>query len=76
MKRHDEIQQVIGLLHDARQPLNVMNLSCANVRARTARNSGEVDPEHLLLKIGRIEQQIEKESRLLDEIHSLLTELR
>jgi hypothetical protein len=28
------------------------------------------------LKIGRIEQQIEKESRLLDEIHSLLTELR
>lgn len=76
MKPHDEVEQVIGLLHEARQPLNVMNLSCANIRARTARSGNVIDPDHLLSKVRRIEQQIEKQSRLLDKIHSLLSGLR
>ena len=36
MERQDALEEAIRLLHDARQPLNVMSLSCANIRARNA----------------------------------------
>lgn len=76
MERQDALEEAIRLLHDARQPLNVMSLSCANIRARNASGAIAMEPEQLLVKIAKIEQQIEKEAGLLNAIRASLVEAR
>jgi hypothetical protein len=76
MTRQDALEQAVCLLHDARQPLNVINLSCANVRARMVNHRDATDPDYLLSKIAKIEKQIETESTILNNIQSLLTEIQ
>lgn len=55
------------LLHEIMQPLNIIRLSCGNVRVRIASQTGE-DAEYLLKKMERIEEQIVRATELLQEL--------
>lgn len=51
--------------HDIRQPLNIMMLACANLRARIAPRLDPEDAVYLDAKIGRIEEQVVRISEML-----------
>ncbi|MFN3619639.1 hypothetical protein [Sphingorhabdus sp.] len=53
-------------LHDVMQPLNIILLSCGNVRARIANLKNE-DADYLLKKMERIEQQAIRIRRIFQE---------
>lgn len=55
------------LLHEIMQPLNIIRLSCGNVRVRIANQTGE-DAEYLLQKMERIEEQIVRATELLQQL--------
>ncbi len=52
--------------HDIRQPLNIMMLACANLRARIAPGLSPEDAAYLDAKIGRIEEQVQRISGMLE----------
>lgn len=51
--------------HDLRQPLNVMSLAVANLRARLEPRLGQEDAAYLKEKLDRIEQQLARASEIL-----------
>lgn len=55
--------------HDLRQPLNVINLAVANLRARLVPRLGREDGSYLTEKLDRIEQQVVRATDLLDRGH-------
>jgi nitrogen fixation/metabolism regulation signal transduction histidine kinase len=54
-------------LHEIMQPLNIIRLSCGNIRARMAGYSAE-DTEYLIAKLGRIEEQVVRATELLQDL--------
>lgn len=52
--------------HDLRQPLNVINLAVANLRARLVPKLEADDAGYLAEKLDRIEQQVLRATDLLD----------
>lgn len=54
-------------LHDVMQPLNIIRLSCGNIRTRMLRNPGE-DTNYVIEKMDKIEQQVLRATQLLQEI--------
>lgn len=52
--------------HDLRQPLNVISLSVANLRARLAPRLGAEDASYLNEKLDRIQQQVARAAEILD----------
>lgn len=52
--------------HDLRQPLNVISLAVANLRARLAPSLSAEDQDYLVQKLDRIEQQIARAAEILD----------
>jgi len=52
--------------HDLRQPLNVISLAVANLRARLAPNLSDADRSYLNEKLDRIEQQVARAAQILD----------
>jgi len=59
--------------HDIAQPLNVIRLSCSNIRASPF-NDVENDKAYLDKKILRIEEQVDRLSALLDDLRSSLND--
>ncbi len=57
--------------HDIAQPLNVIRLSCSNIRARPF-NDVESDKAYLDKKILRIEEQVDRLTALLGDLRSSL----
>ena len=57
--------------HDIAQPLNVIRLSCSNIRTRPF-NDVENDKAYLDKKILRIEEQLDRLTALLDDLRSSL----
>lgn len=55
--------------HDLRQPLNVINLAVANLRARLVPRLDGDDGRYLVEKLDRIEQQVLRATDLLDRGH-------
>lgn len=53
-------------LHEVMQPLNIILLSCGNVRARVA-NLRNGDADYLVKKMERIEQQAIRVRQVLQE---------
>lgn len=53
-------------LHDLRQPLNVISLAVANLRARLAPSLNDEDRAYLNDKLQRIEQQVARAAQILD----------
>lgn len=54
------------IAHDLRQPLNVIALVTANLRARFADRLDDSDAAYLESKLDRVEQQVAKAMRMLD----------
>jgi hypothetical protein len=54
-------------LHEIMQPLNIIRLSCGNIRARMGRHSTE-DAEYLAAKLVRIEEQVVRVTELLQDL--------
>ena len=54
-------------LHEIMQPLNIIRLSCGNIRARMAGYSAE-DAEYLIAKLVRIEEQVVRATELLQDL--------
>ena len=54
-------------LHDIMQPLNIIRLSCGNIRTRMGSYSTE-DAEYLIAKMVRIEEQVVRATELLQEL--------
>ena len=55
------------ILHDMMQPLNVIRLSCGNMRARIGSYSS-ADTEYLVAKLTRIEEQVVRAAELLQDL--------
>lgn len=55
------------MLHEVMQPLNIIRLSCSNIRARIANNPGD-HSEYILQKMERVEEQIVRATQLLQEL--------
>lgn len=55
------------ILHDLMQPLNIIRLSCGNIRARMGRYS-TADTEYLVAKLTRIEEQVVRAAELLQDL--------
>jgi hypothetical protein len=55
------------ILHDIMQPLNIIRLSCGNIRARMGSYSVG-DAEYLLAKVMRIEEQVVRATELLQDL--------
>lgn len=54
------------LTHDLRQPLNVVSLAVANLRARLGPRLGGEDAAYLSEKLDRIEQQVARAAEILE----------
>jgi hypothetical protein len=54
-------------LHDVLQPLNIIRLSCGNIRARIGKYSTD-DAEYLIAKVMRIEEQAVRATELLQDL--------
>lgn len=54
-------------LHDVLQPLNIIRLSCGNIRARLRGYSPD-DAEYLNAKVNRIEEQVVRATELLQNL--------
>ena len=54
-------------LHEIMQPLNIIRLSCGNIRARMGGYSAE-DAEYLIAKLTRIEEQVVRATELLQDL--------
>lgn len=55
------------MLHDVMQPLNIIRLSCSNIRARIGNSPGD-HSEYIFQKMERIEEQIVRATQLLQEL--------
>ncbi len=61
---HDDNETNAKVLHDILQPLNVIRLSCGNIRARLLPTSDD-DSDYVREKIIRIEEQANRATDLL-----------
>lgn len=57
------------VLHEIMQPLNIIRLSCSNVRGRLSTLSDD-DAEYIIRKILRIEEQTVRAAELLQHLKS------
>jgi nitrogen fixation/metabolism regulation signal transduction histidine kinase len=55
------------ILHDIMQPLNIIRLSCGNIRARME-NASTDEAEYLIAKVARIEEQVVRATELLQNL--------
>jgi nitrogen fixation/metabolism regulation signal transduction histidine kinase len=54
-------------LHEIMQPLNIIRLSCGNIRARMGGYSAD-DAEYLVATLTRIEEQVVRATELLQDL--------
>ncbi|WP_397575054.1 hypothetical protein [Sphingorhabdus sp.] len=54
-------------LHEIMQPLNIIRLSCGNIRARISNHPSE-NSDYLVEKMVRIEEQVVRATKLLQDL--------
>lgn len=70
----DNLENGGSKLHQLMQPLNIIRLSCSNIRVRIAKALDEGDAEYLNAKLDRIEEQVTRLNQLLQDQKTELTE--
>ena len=60
-----DCDKISKLLHDVRQPLNIMMLCCANLRTRFGSLLLPEDAAYLEAKLERIEKQLNRISEMI-----------
>jgi nitrogen fixation/metabolism regulation signal transduction histidine kinase len=61
-------------LHQLMQPLNIIRLSCGNIRVRIAKALDEENAEYLNAKLDRIEEQVTRLNQLLQDQKTEITD--
>lgn len=64
--------RITRLVHEVRQPLNILRLSSGNVRNRLVLNNPKIEIAPLIAKLDRMDAQVDRAAQLLDEIANLL----
>lgn len=65
MKSLNELDS--NTLHEIMQPLNIIRLSCGNIRARISNHPSE-NSDYLVEKMVRIEEQVVRATKLLQDL--------
>lgn len=60
------------LIHELRQPLNIVSLSAGNLRAQLGGALAGAQADYFHARLDRISEQIDRASRLLDSVSELL----
>lgn len=68
MNKDERLQQIAALVHELRQPLNLISLTCGNVQKYTDMNKSEISYEYITNKCFKIYAQIDDASRIANEI--------
>lgn len=68
MNKDERLQQIAALVHELRQPLNLISLTCGNVQKYTDMNKSEISYEYITNKFLKIYAQIDEASRISNEI--------
>lgn len=63
----DTTEEQAKLLHEIMQPLNIIRLSCSNIRTRVSKNPGN-QSDYIFQKMERIEEQVLRATQLLQEM--------
>lgn len=71
MEDSEKLQKISDLIHQLRQPLNIISLSCGNIKSRLKSPPGVLDSEYAVGKMARVENSIQEASILINEIEFL-----
>lgn len=61
-------EELRRLLHDLKQPLNIIRLANGNVRHRVVPTLADEDAAYLSAKLDRIEEQVQRAADLVEQI--------
>lgn len=64
-------ESIAFLLHELRQPLNLIVLSCTNVQNRARVDRGRIDGDYVINKMHGIMKSVIKASDIIDKIEAL-----
>lgn len=67
MSQEEADAALAQLMHDLRQPLNVIRLTGGNIRSRLLPLLDEEAGAYLIAKLDRIEDQTQRAARLVDQ---------
>ena len=59
-------EMATGVAHELNQPLNVIRIAVANCKRKLT--NGQVDPDYLVDKLGRIDKQVKRASDVIDHM--------
>lgn len=68
MDEQDETPESGQILHDLRQPLNVIRLTGGNIRSRIVPQLDEASAAYLVAKLDRIEEQTQRAAQLIEQL--------
>lgn len=61
-------EKLSALRHDMRQPINVIAMTVANLRARAERDFAGMDPAYLLSKLEKIDRKLIELEEFIEQI--------
>lgn len=61
-------EELRRMLHDLKQPLNVIRLTCANLRHRLETGTVGCDPVQVSDKLGKIDEQAQRAAAMLEAL--------
>jgi len=67
----EDRQRIAGLLHELRQPLNMIVLSCNNIQNRARLEGSGIDQEYLVRKMSGIMDSIRNSADIIDRIEEI-----
>jgi signal transduction histidine kinase len=67
-------EQIATLLHELRQPLNMIMLSCNNVQNRAKIENGDLSEIYLINKMDQIISAVRKASMIIEKIKTISTQ--
>jgi signal transduction histidine kinase len=72
----EDRQRIATLLHEIRQPLNMIALSCNNIQNRARLQNGNLNEEYLIAKMNAIMDAVRNSAGILDDIHTICNKSR
>jgi hypothetical protein len=72
----EDRKRIGARLHEIRQPLNMIVLSCHNIQNRARLGNGNLNEEVLIAKMNAIIDAVRISAGILDEIHAICNKSR
>lgn len=68
MADSEKLQEIADLIHQLRQPLNIISLSCGNLQSRLKSRPEAFDSNYATDKMARVESSINKAKTIINQI--------